>query len=106
MSIKVFFDLVNGGNKLDIRIETRCEYEYEEINKLYGIVLNNFCFRKVNEYAYITLNSMEDIEKLDNMLDEYINNYEGYNGYINWYFGILFKHDLGEFILEIKDNFD
>ena len=49
---------------------------------------------------------MKDIEKLDSMLEEYINNYEGDNNYINRYFGILFKHDQGEFILEIKDNFD
>lgn len=91
---------------MDIRIETKCEYEYEKINKLYGDVLRNFDFRKENEYAFITLKSVEDIKKLDSMLEEYIDNYEGDNSYINWYFGILFKHDQGEFILEIKDNFD
>ena len=52
------------------------------------------------------LNSVEDIEKLDSMLEEYIDNYEGDNPNINWYFGLMFKHDQGEFILEIKDNFD
>ena len=91
---------------MDVRIETKCEYEYEEIDKLYGTVLKNFGFRKADNYAYITLKSVEDIKKLDSMLEEYIDNYEGDNNYINWYFGILFKHDQGEFILEIKDNFD
>lgn len=91
---------------MDVRIETKCEYEYEEIDKLYGTVLKNFGFRKAGNYAYIALKSVEDIEKLDCMLEEYIDNYEGDNNYINWYFGILFKHDQGEFILEIKDNFD
>lgn len=91
---------------MDIKIETRCEFEYKKINELYGDVLKNFGFREVDKYAYITLSAVEDIEKLDNMLEEYIDNYDGDNAYINWYFGILFKHDQGEFILEIKDNFD
>lgn len=91
---------------MDIRIETKCEFKYEEIDKLYGSVLKNFGFREQNKYAFITLKSVEDIEKLDSMLEEYIDNYEGDNSYINWYLGILFKHDQGEFILEINDNFD
>ena len=91
---------------MNIRIETKCEFKYDEIEQLYGSVLKNFGLFKEGEYAFIVLQSVEDIEKLDDMLEEYIDNYEGDNPYINWYFGILFKHDQGELILEIKDNFD
>lgn len=91
---------------MNIRIETKCEFKYEVIDKLYGSVLKNFDFYKEDRFAFVILNSVEDIEKLDSMLEEYIDNYEGDNPNINWYFGLMFKHDQGEFILEIKDNFD
>ena len=93
---------------MNIRIETKCEFEYEVIDKLYGSVLKKFNFHKDGKYAFLSLDSIEDIEKLDSMLEEYIDNYDNDddNPYINWYFGLMFKHDQGEFILEIKDNFD
>ena len=91
---------------MNIRIETKCEFKYEVIDKLYGSVLKNFDFYKEDRFAFVILNSVEDIEKLDSMLEEYIDNYEVDNPNINWYFGLMFKHDQGEFILEIKDNFD
>ena len=91
---------------MDIRIETKWEFEYEEIDKLYGSVLKNFNFHKDGKYALMSLDSIEDGERLDSMLEEYIDNYDADNPYINWYFGLMFKHDQGEFILEIKDNFD
>lgn len=91
---------------MNVRVETKSEFEYEKIDKLYGSVLKNFGFHKENIYAFVTLNSVEDVEKLDSMLEEYINNYDGDNPNINWYFGVMFNHNQGEFILEIKDNFD
>ena len=91
---------------MNIRIETKCEFEYEVIDELYGNVLKNFNLYKDDKYAFLSLDSIEDIEKLDSMLEEYIDNYDGDNPDINWYFGLMFNHDQGEFILEIKDNFD
>ena len=91
---------------MNVRIETKCEFEYEEIDKLYGSVLKNFNFHKDGKYAFLSLDSIEDVERLDSMLEEYIDNYEGDNPNVNWYFGLMFKHDQGEFILEINDNFD
>ena len=100
------FKFVFGGDGLNVRVETKGEFEYEAIDKLYGSVLKNFDFCKEGRYAFLSLDSVEDVEKLDSMLEEYIDNYDGDNPDINWYFGVMFKHDQGEFILEIKDNFD
>ena len=100
----VFFRF--GGDNINVRIETKCEFEYEKIDKLYGSVLKSFNFHKDGKYAFLSLGSIEDVERLDGMLEEYIDNYDGDNPNVNWYFGLMFKHDQGEFILEINDNFD
>lgn len=90
---------------MKVKVETVVEFKYERINELYGSVLNNFGFYEEDELAFIVLNSVEDIERLDSMLSTYINNYEGDNSAIIWYFGLLFKQDDGKFILEIQDRY-
>ena len=90
-----------------IKIETSSEFEYNYINELYGSVLCHFNFYKDdNNYAYIELNTLEDICKLDSMLEDYVNNYEGDKSKICFYFGLLFNHFYDNLILIIKDEFD
>lgn len=89
-----------------IKIETRSESEYEPINELYGTVLQHFNFYKDDNAAYIELNTLEDIDKLDSTLQDYVDNYDGDNPDIHYYFGLLFNHFYGNLVLEIKDNFD
>lgn len=90
---------------MKVKVETVVEFKYERINELYGSVLNNFGFSEEDEHAFIVLNSVEDIKRLDSMLSTYIKNYEGDISAINWYFGLLFKQDDGKFILEIQDRY-
>lgn len=40
------------------------------------------------------------------MLQDYVDNYDGDNPDIRYYFGLLFNHFYGNLVLEIKDNFD
>lgn len=87
-----------------IKIETSSESEYEPINELYGTVLQHFNFYKDDNAAFIELNTLEDVDKLDSMLWDYVDNYEGNNKDIYYYFGLLFNHFYDNLILIIKDD--
>lgn len=89
-----------------IKIETCSESEYEPINKLYGPVLQHFNFYKDDDAAFIELNTLDDIDKLDSMLSAYVDNYEGDKSKICFYFGLLFNHFYDNLMLIIKDEFD
>ena len=89
-----------------VRVETILASDFEELNNLYGSILNNFGFHEENGFGFVSIISIEDIKKLDTMLSKYIDNYNGNNSKINWYFGLLFKHEDGKFILEIQDNYN
>ena len=87
-----------------VKVETILVSNFEELNSFYGSILNNFGFHEENGFGFVNINSIEDIEKLDAMLSNYIDNYNGDNSNINWYFGLLFTNRDGEFILEIQDS--
>ena len=89
-----------------IKIETSSESEYEPINELYGTVLQHFNFYKDDDAAFIELNTLDDVDKLDSMLSTYVDNYEGDKSKICFYFGLLFNHFYDNLILIIKDEFD
>lgn len=88
-----------------VKVETILVSDFEELNNLYGSILNNFGFHEENGFGFVNINFIEDIKKLDTMLSNYIDSYSGSNSKINWYFGLLFKHEDGEFILVIQDNY-
>ena len=87
---------------MNIKIETWGQYKYDRIKEEYGSILHKFGLTKVDESAYITVNSLEDLFELDRQLTLFDEEQEDWGVY----FGLVIKHDNGEPMLEIKDNYD
>lgn len=88
---------------MNVKIETYAQCKYDEIKKEYGSVLDKFGLTKADDgTAYINVDCLEDLFKLDKELNSFCDNRD------DWgiYFGIIIKHDNGEQLLEIKDNYD
>jgi hypothetical protein len=87
---------------MNIKIETWGQYKYDRIKEEYGSILHKFGLTKVDESAYITVNSLKDLFELDRQLTRFDEEREDWGVY----FGLVDTHDKGEPMLEIKDNYD
>ena len=89
---------------MKIKVETFSLFEYSEIEKLYGHILKEFNLCEENNRAYIIIN-LDDIQRLDKMLNKYIYSDECNDDSVYGYYGILFHTEDNEFQLKIQDNY-
>ena len=88
---------------MNIKIETYADYKYDEIQKEYGSVLDKFGLTKANDgAAYISINCLEDLFKLDKELRSFCDEKNDWSIYL----GIIIKQENEDLWLEIKDNYD
>lgn len=88
---------------MNIKIETYSECKFNWVQKEYGSVLYKFGLTKADDgTAFVIVNSLEDLFELDKELNVFCNDQDDWHVY----FGIIVKHDKGELLLEIKDNYD
>jgi len=88
---------------MNVKIETWTEYKYDEIQKEYGSVLHKFGLTEADDgSAYIDINRLEDLFEIDKEISKFCDEQD------DWcvYFGLIIKHDNGQPLLEIKDNYD
>ena len=87
---------------MNVKIETYSDYKYDRIQKEYGSVLHKFGLTEAdNGTAYLIVNGLEDLFKLDKELNSFCDKQDDWRVY----FGIVVTHDRGEPLLEIEDNY-
>lgn len=89
---------------MNVKIESYMYYAYDDIQKEYGSVLHEYGLTKSDDgYAYINVNSVEDLFEINKKLRKLDDEREEWSVY----FGILVEcDDYGVPILTIKDNYD
>lgn len=87
---------------MKIRIETREENRFEDLQTKYGPVLSRFNLSEDNGYAVIAISSLDELFALDRDIRKYIDKSDfGFP-----YFGLdIRSDDDGVQYLEIKDNY-
>ena len=87
---------------MKIRIETREENRFENLQAKYGPVLSGFGLSEDNGYAVIAINSLDELFVLDRDIRKYIDKSKSCNPY----FGLAIRtDDDGVQYLEIQDNY-